>query len=82
MMHLSGERLFDLMVKICPVDLSPTAFPTGRVAQTRVGYIEAITWRNDRQGIGFDVLFDIDASAFFADAVAMGSAEFNQEATP
>ncbi|MTH99157.1 hypothetical protein [Roseibium sp. RKSG952] len=82
MMHLSGERLFDLMAKICPVDLSVSAFAVGRIAQTRVGYVEAITWRNDRDGIGFDLLFDIAATAFFADAVATASAEFNREVTP
>ena len=79
MMHLSGPSLFDLMAKICPVDLSIDAFPVGQIAQTRVGYVEAITWRNDRDGMGFDILFDIAATAFFANAVA--SAEFQFEVT-
>ncbi len=79
MMHLTGPRLFDLLAKICPVDLSPGAFPVGKIAQTRVGYVEAITWRNDRKGVGFDVLFDVAATAFFANAVAIASAEFQPE---
>ncbi|WP_298849179.1 hypothetical protein [uncultured Ruegeria sp.] len=78
-MRLTGPRLFDLMAKISPVDLSPSAFPAGRIAQTRVGYVEAIIWRNDREVIGFDVLFDVAATAFFATAVATASAEFNSE---
>lgn len=76
MMHLSGPRLFDLMAKICPVNLSASAFGLGEIAQTRVGYVEAITWRDDREGPGFSVLFDISATAFFAEAIATAAAEF------
>lgn len=77
MMHLTGPYLIDLMSKICPIDLSDSAFTVGQIAQTRVGYVEAIIWRNDRDGMGFDILFDIAATAFFANAVAIASAEFN-----
>lgn len=76
MMHLSGPRLFDLMAKICPVNLNPDAFIPGEIAQTRVGYVEAITWRDDRDGPGFSVLFDISATAFFANAIATAAHEF------
>ena len=79
MMHLTDSRLFDLMAKICPVDLSSGAFAPGQIAQTRVGYVEAITWRNDRDYVGFDVSFDIATTDFFANAVAIGSAKFNPE---
>ncbi|WP_421700964.1 hypothetical protein [Aliiroseovarius sp.] len=76
-MHLSGPRLDDLMAKICPVDLSPRAFADGQIAQTRVGYVEAVTWRDTRDGAaGFSVLFDIAATAFFANAVATAAQEF------
>lgn len=76
-MHLSGSSLDDLMAKICPVDLSPRAFGEGEIAQTRVGYVEAITWRDTRDGQpGFSVLFDVAATAFFADAVATAAQEF------
>ena len=76
-MHLSGPHLDDLMAKICPVDLSVRAFTDGQIAQTRVGYVEAITWRDTRDGApGFSVLFDIAATAFFANAVATAAQEF------
>ncbi|MEX0302403.1 MAG: hypothetical protein AB3N24_08275 [Leisingera sp.] len=76
MMHLSGPHLFDLMAKICPVNLNEGAFGQGEIAQTRVGYVEATTWRDDRSGPGFSVLFDIAATAFFANAVATAAGEF------
>ena len=79
MMHLTDPRLFDLMARICPVDLSSGEFAPGQIALTRVGYVEAITWRNDRDDVGFDVLFDIAATDFLVNAVAIGSAEFNSE---
>ena len=78
-MHLSGPRLDDLMAKICPVDLSSAAFPEGTIAQTRVGYVEAITWRHTYEGRpGFAVFFDIAATAFFANAVATAAREFSE----
>lgn len=79
MMHLSGPHLFDLMAKICPVNLGEGAFAQGEIAQTRVGYVEAVTWRDDRNGPGFSVLLDISATAFFANAVATAAGEFERE---
>lgn len=76
MMHLSGPHLFDLMAKICPLNLAEGAFAQGEIAQTRVGYVEAITWRDDRGTPGFSVLFDISATAFFANAVTTAAGEF------
>lgn len=75
--HLSGPKVFELMAKICPIDVREAALPKGRLAQTRVGYIEAIVLRRDRgDQPGFDVLFDIAAQAFFMRAVEVAAAEF------
>ncbi|MBT6542847.1 MAG: hypothetical protein HOL77_01960 [Rhodobacteraceae bacterium] len=80
-LHLSGPRLEDLMAKICPVDLSTRAFGEGQIAQTRVGYVEAILWRDTHGGQpGFSVFFDIAATAFFANAITTAMTEFREAA--
>jgi sarcosine oxidase, subunit gamma len=76
MMHLSGNFVLDLMSKISPVDLGPERFTHGMIAQTRVGYLDAIVWRDDRENIGFSVMFDIASTAFFANAVSVAAEEF------
>lgn len=81
-MHLSGPLVFDIMSKICPVDMRDGVFQSGQIAQTRVGYVEAITLRTDRFKIaGFDMFFDVSATAFFVDAVTIAAAEFESADT-
>ncbi|TPL00642.1 MULTISPECIES: hypothetical protein [unclassified Mesorhizobium] len=66
-MRLSGPRLAEAMSSLCALDLRPQKFGADDIAQTRVGHIEAVTFRSPA---GFDILFDITASAYFARAVA------------
>ncbi|TIV56169.1 MAG: sarcosine oxidase [Mesorhizobium sp.] len=66
-MRLSGPRLAEAMSGLCALDLRPQRFGADDIAQTRVGHIEAVTFRSPA---GFDILFDITASAYFARAVA------------
>ncbi|TPJ55435.1 hypothetical protein [Mesorhizobium sp. B2-7-1] len=66
-MRLSGPRLAEAMSGLCALDLRPKKFGADDLAQTRVGHIEAVTFRSPT---GFDILFDITASAYFARAVA------------
>lgn len=66
-MRLSGPRLAEAMSSLCALDLRPQKFGGDNIAQTRVGHIEAVTFRSPT---GFDILFDITASAYFARAVA------------
>ncbi|MDG4874449.1 hypothetical protein P9273_04980 [Mesorhizobium sp. WSM4935] len=66
-MRLSGPRLAEAMSGLCALDLRPEKFGADDIAQTRVGHIEAVTFRSPA---GFDILFDITASAYFARAVA------------
>lgn len=66
-MRLSGPCLAEAMSRLCALDLRAGHFGAEDIAQTRVGHIEAVTLRSQA---GFDVLFDITASAFFARAVA------------
>jgi sarcosine oxidase subunit gamma len=66
-MRLSGPWLAEAMSRLCALDLRPERFAADGIAQTRVARIEAVLFRSET---GFDVLFDITASAFFARAVA------------
>ncbi|MER8827840.1 hypothetical protein NKH73_07260 [Mesorhizobium sp. M0938] len=66
-MRLSGAKASEAMSRLCAVDLRAGRFSAEELAQTRVGHIEAVTFRSQA---GFDVLFDITASAFFARIVA------------
>ncbi|MEI9401223.1 hypothetical protein [Mesorhizobium argentiipisi] len=66
-MRLSGPGLAEAMSSLCALDLRLQKFGADDIAQTRVGNIEAVTFRSPT---GFDILFDITASAYFARAVA------------
>jgi sarcosine oxidase subunit gamma len=55
------------MARLCAVDLRADKFGADDIAQTRVGQIEAVTFRSQA---GFDVLFDVTASAYFASTAA------------
>ncbi|MDX8451394.1 hypothetical protein RFM98_01345 [Mesorhizobium sp. VK9D] len=66
-MRLSGSRLAEAMSMLCALDLRAEKFGADDIAQTRVGHIEAVTFRSPT---GFDILFDITASAHFARTVA------------
>jgi sarcosine oxidase subunit gamma len=62
-----GASALEAMSRLCALDQRAGQFGADDLAQTRVGHIEAATFRSQA---GFDVLFDITASAFFARAVA------------
>jgi sarcosine oxidase subunit gamma len=74
-MRLSGPRLAEAMSRLCAIDLRPRKFGADEIAQTRVGHIEAVMFRSPA---GFDILFDITASAYFARAVAAMSGHTDQ----
>lgn len=66
-MRLSGPLASEAMSRLCTLDFRAERFATDEIAQTRVARIEAVAFRSET---GFDILFDITASAFFARAVA------------
>ena len=74
-MRLSGPRLAEAMSSLCALDLRPQKFGADDIAQTRVGHIEAVTFRSPP---GFDILFDITASAYFARTVAAVASHTDQ----
>ncbi|WP_217568860.1 hypothetical protein [Mesorhizobium sp. GbtcB19] len=74
-LRLSGPRLAEAMNGLCALDLRPEKFGPDDIAQTRVGHIEAVTFRSPA---GFDILFDITASAYFARSVAAVATHIDQ----
>ncbi|MDR3213642.1 MAG: hypothetical protein LBT71_07000 [Azoarcus sp.] len=73
---LGGPRRFEVMAKLCGVDLSPAAFAGDGVAQTSVARINAIV-ANDDQGSGaFHLLFDRPSAVYFWDALLDAMQEF------
>ncbi|MDX8439704.1 hypothetical protein [Mesorhizobium australafricanum] len=74
-MRLSGPRLAEAMSRLCALDLRAEKFGADDIAQTRVGHIEAVTFRSPT---GFDILFDITASAYFARVVASVASHTDQ----
>ncbi len=74
-MRLSGPRLAEAMSGLCALDLRAEKFGADEIAQTRVGHIEAVAFRSTA---GFDILFDVTASAYFARAVAAVAGNMDQ----
>ncbi|RUU83024.1 hypothetical protein [Mesorhizobium sp. M7A.F.Ca.MR.362.00.0.0] len=66
-LRLSGPHAPQAMCRLCALDLRADIFGVDDIAQTRVGHIEAVTFRSQS---GFDVLFDVTASAYFARTAA------------
>jgi sarcosine oxidase subunit gamma len=66
-LRLSGPQASQAMNRLCALDLRADKFGVEDIAQTRVGHIEAVTFRSPA---GFDVLFDVTASACFVRTVA------------
>lgn len=72
-MRISGPGADDAMRRLCALDLRPGGhLAADALAQTRVGHVEAVTLRSPA---GYDVLFDITVSAFFARAVAAAAGQ-------
>jgi sarcosine oxidase subunit gamma len=65
-MRLSGAGAAEAMARLCALDLRVGRFGDDEIAQTRVGHLEAVLLRSDG---GFDVLFDITATAYFVRTV-------------
>ncbi|MDR1062761.1 MAG: hypothetical protein LBL48_02310 [Azoarcus sp.] len=66
--RLGGPRRFEVMAKLCGVDLSPAAFAADAVAQTSVARINAVV-ANDGRGGALHLLFDRPSAVFFREAL-------------
>lgn len=76
-MHLSGPYLREVMAKLCAVDLREGRFEPNEISQTRIAHLEAVIFCSQAEGVaGFNILFDITASAYFARAVHSAAREF------
>ncbi|PMR73654.1 sarcosine oxidase subunit gamma [Billgrantia endophytica] len=77
---LSGHRAPAVMAKLCGVDLSPAAFPTGRVAQTSVARLNAIVVNVGDDGMTrFHLLFDSASACYLWPVLLDAMQEFEGE---
>jgi len=76
-LQLSGERVPEVMAKICGVDLRPQAFGPGSVAQTSAARINVIVINPQVAEIAtFHILFDRASLSYFRGALLDALAEF------
>ncbi|HRD29770.1 MAG TPA: sarcosine oxidase subunit gamma family protein, partial [Caulobacter sp.] len=52
---ISGVAAADLLNAGAPLDLSPAAFPVGRVARTVFGRVEVVIWRRSAESFHLEV---------------------------
>ena len=75
---LSGEPRADMLAKLCGVDLRPTAFPLGSVAQTQMALVSTVIahhlWRGKPV---FSLFIDQSLADFAWQALQDAMAEFN-----
>lgn len=69
-MRLSGPAVDGVMARLCALDLRAGRLHEDEIAQTRVAQLEAVLVR---AGEGFDVFFDIAATAFFVRTVIVAA---------
>lgn len=77
-MRLSGPAVDGIMARLCALDLRAGRFCEDEIAQTRVAQLEAVLVR---AGEGFDVFFDIAATAFFVRTVILAAKQAAGEGT-
>lgn len=77
---LHGPRIAEVMAKICGVDLRPSVFPAGHIAQTQVARVTAVVANTGSEGKQrFELLFDRCSHEYFIEAVMDALSEFNGE---
>lgn len=78
---LTGAHLPDIMAKVCGVDLRPSAFPVGGIAQTSVARINAIVVHQTLGDLPcFSLLFDSAAADYLWEALLDAIQEFGGRA--
>ncbi|UDL92042.1 hypothetical protein LGH82_12860 [Mesorhizobium sp. PAMC28654] len=77
-MRLSGPAVNGVMARLCVLDLRAGRLHEDEIAQTRVAQLEAVLVR---AGEGFDVFFDIAATAFFVRTVILAAKQAAGERT-
>jgi methylglutamate dehydrogenase subunit D len=63
-LRLEGERAAAIMTKCVAIDLDPTVFPPGRVAQTAIHHIDVLLYRRS------ETSFDLWSLRSFTEALA------------
>lgn len=74
---LHGEPAIDCLAKLCGVDLRPSAFAPGAIAQTSVARINAVVCRDPAiEAPTFHLLADSASARWFLDALLDAMGEF------
>ena len=75
---VSGEAAATMFAKLCAIDLRPTKFAEGSIAQTSVAKMSAIILRQDfGQTLGFHVLADSASADYLWDCLQDAMIEFD-----
>ena len=78
---LTGAHLPEILAKVCGVDLRAAAFPTGSIAQTSLGRINAIVIHHEINAIPcFHLLCDSAAAEYLWECLLDAMGEFGGEA--
>ncbi|WP_028025470.1 aminomethyltransferase family protein [Enterovibrio calviensis] len=79
MFVLTGDQCPQLFAKVCAVDLQPSAFPSGYIAQTSVARVSSVVVNvsnSDLKQTRFLILSDISSAAYLWDALDDAAHEF------
>jgi sarcosine oxidase, subunit gamma len=80
---LTGDRVPDLLAKICAVDLRPHKFANLAIAQTSVAKMSAIVVRADIDGrLAYHLLADRASALYFQTCLLDAAHEFGGQMTP
>ena len=75
---MTGTHVPEVMAKLCGVDLSPTAFPSGSIAQTSVARVNAIVANHLIEDVPvFSLLCDSASGLYLWDCLLDAIAEFD-----
>ncbi len=75
--RLTGEKWPQTLAKLCALDLRPSKFPNGRVAQTIAARVTVIVIRDDiKDLLAYHLLSDSASAAYLWDCLLDAMAEF------
>ncbi len=80
-LRINGPAAVATLAKLVPLDLHPSVFGAGRVAQTIASHINIMIWRNGA-GQSFDIAVFRGFALSFAESLIASAAEFGVSFTP
>jgi sarcosine oxidase subunit gamma len=79
-LHLAGPRAPDVLAKLVPIDLHPSAFPADATALTLAGPINVQLWRHGPDGFALACMRSLAQA--LGEALAEAAAEYATEGLP